>query len=280
MPSKQIRTGDIVMSADGKELGIVKQLGDTCFRVDAPRRRDFWLSNDAVEGRDNGIAVLLYDHNRLDDAFVAVLKHTGAHSHARQPSKGGGSLMKPVLMLAGMGAMAMRDKERREKVIEVSQKALTQARARLNRKKDGETLWEPPASTSGYSATSTFMPAQATATPEPARAPATEAAVSAPPPLPPSRQPTTAEDRKARQEAVIAEVTKAFPAMDLRISTVAVHTLEGKEVETLRFTLDETASADVQLDKLDRTDRTDEAVAQDVINDLRLQLPQEQHQES
>ena len=61
--------------------------------------------------------------------------------------------------------------------------------------------------------------------------------------------------------------------MNLRVSPISVHTLEGQEVQTLRFTLDETASSDVQLDTLARSGANEQDIAEEIIRDLRLQLP-------
>jgi hypothetical protein len=308
MPSKSLHIGDIVMSADGKDLGIVRELGDTCFRINAKRKRDFWLSNDSVDGRDNGIAVLLYDHNRLDDAFVDVLTHTGAHSHPKQPKQAGGSVMtlgKPLMMLAGGAFWVLRDKERREKAMQLVSEVKTQVQQKRQQAKGGASDHE---ATPGYSATSTFVPPSTPPTPTPAtaRTPEPPRTASSPPPAstsawapaaapsphitstpstpstasstPVSRtQPEVPEaDIKAREEAIVKQVTEAFPANDLRVSPVAVHTLEGREVETLRFTVDEMASSDVQLERLARESTSPSAVAEEIIRDLRLQLPQQE----
>jgi hypothetical protein len=274
MPSKQLHTGDIVMSADGKDLGYVKQLGDTCFRVDAKHKRDFWLSNDAVDGRDNGVAVLLYDHNRLDDAFVDVLSHTGAHSHPKQPSQGSKmGLAKPLMMLAGGAFWVLRDKERRDKAMQLLDEVKTKVQEKRQQSKSARHDHE---STPGYSATSTFMPASTPPTPAPPTARTPEPPMAS---LPPSSR-RTAEvpeaDVKAREEAIVKQVTAAFPMNDLRVSPVAVHTLEGREVETLRFTVDETASSDVQIETLARAGTSESQVAEEIIRELKLQLPQQQ----
>ena len=83
-------------------------------------------------------------------------------------------------------------------------------------------------------------------------------------------------DVKAREAAIVKQVTEAFPRNNLRVSPVAVHTLEGREVETLRFTVDEMASSDVQVDRLSHAGTSESLVAEEIIRDLRLQLPQQQ----
>jgi hypothetical protein len=174
--------------------------------------------------------------------------------------------------------MALRDKERREKVMEVTTKGMAQVKARMKQKKQStaeDVHMQPP--NVGYSATSTFVPPSTPATPAPppaARPPS--ASFYEPPKAPPTQAPkVTRADLKAREDAVTAEVTKAFPAMNLRVSSVAVHTLEGKEAETLRFTLDETASSDVELEALARPATSESEIADEIIRDLRLQLPEE-----
>jgi hypothetical protein len=183
-------------------------------------------------------------------------------------------------MLVGISAMAMRDKERREKVMELTKKGMTQVKARMKQKKqdtEEDVHVQPP--NVGYSATSTFVPPSTPATPAPPPPPAARppAASFYEPPKAPSAPPpsVTRADLKAREDAVTAEVTKAFPAMNLRVSSVAVHTLDGKEAETLRFTLDEIASSDVELDALARPAASEEAIARGIIEDLKLQLPEE-----
>jgi hypothetical protein len=174
--------------------------------------------------------------------------------------------------------MALRDKERREKVMEVTTKGMAQVKARMKQKRQGTAEDVQPPNV-GYSATSTFVPPSTPATPAPPAPPAARppaASFYEPPKAPPTPAPkVTRADLKAREDAVTAEVTKAFPAMNLRVSSVAVHTLEGKEAETLRFTLDETASSDVELEALARPAASEEAIARGIIEDLKLQLPEE-----
>ena len=110
-----LKTGDGVATSDGKELGRVKEIGDTCFKINAPRRRDYWLSQAAVERRVGKIALLRLDHEHLDEAQIEAEGHTGAHSHSGRPR---GSLALPLgfLFLGSTVLIALRDKERRDKV--------------------------------------------------------------------------------------------------------------------------------------------------------------------
>jgi len=60
--------------------------------------------------------------------------------------------------------------------------------------------------------------------------------------------------------------------MDLRANTIDVHKLEGGMQSTVRFTLDEPASADLERDRIAASDETAEALAETVARDLRSQL--------
>ena len=262
------------MSADGKDLGTVKELGDTCFRIAAKRRRDYWLANSAVEGRDAGIAVLYFESNRLGDATVDVMEHMGQHSHSKRPSEGGASLVKPVLLLAGAGAMALRDKERREKAMAFAREGATRVKEnatrvkeKLNKQKDGPTTdFEYPTQAHNYGSTSTVGVRSA---------PAAERSPGPPPGVAPeaSASSATSEDRKSREEAIVREVTMAFPTMNLRVTPIAVHNLNGGETDTLRFTLDETASSDLEVARIAHSAEPDKSLAEELIQDLRTQLP-------
>ena len=77
----------------------------------------------------------------------------------------------------------------------------------------------------------------------------------------------------ATEIEVIAEVTRAFPESSVRADAVAVHTNDGREVGTLRFTVDEQASTDIELSRLQAPSGSPELLAQEVITDLRAQLP-------
>lgn len=272
MPSKQLHIGDIVMAADGKDLGTVKELGDTCFRIAAPRHRDFWLSNDAVEGRDKGTAVLLYAADRLGDAFVDVLKHSGPHSHDKPPSEGGMNLLKPLLVLAGVAAVALRDKKNRDRVMSMTRDVTDTVKSRLGTKHQDEhdgagatPSGQDYTATSSFTASSHTGPASGAEQRSSTLAPATARASA--------QGPANAAQLSTREQAIIAQVTGAFPGHDLLVAPVEVHTLEGHDVNTLRFTLDHAASSDVQVESLAHAATTDDDIAAEIIRDLRLQLP-------
>ena len=79
--------------------------------------------------------------------------------------------------------------------------------------------------------------------------------------------------RSATEIAVIAEVTRAFPESSVRSDAIAVHADDGREIGTLRFTVDERASTDIELSRLEAQGGSPELLAQEVITDLRAQLP-------
>lgn len=290
MPSNNVKVGDVVMSADGKDIGTVKQLGDTCFRIAAKHKRDFWLANDAVEGRDAGIAVLYFESNRLGNAAVDVSAHAGQHSHAKMPGNGPGmiGLMKPLVMLAGIGAVALKDPERRKQAISMAREGATKARTMMKKQQSSAASYGPSSPVSGYSGSSTYTaptsvnPPMPDPPPMPMPSPTPDPIPTPPPmvnrtptPVPAPSTQSGIRDRSAREESVIGEVTAAFPTMNLRVSPVRVHKLEGGEVDTLRFTLDETASSDIDVDRMEHSAEAEEILARELIEDLRAQLPPE-----
>ena len=61
--------GASVITADGYELGKLKEVRGTSFRIDAPWHRDYWLEADYIESMA-GFTVLL----RMAKDKVAALK--------------------------------------------------------------------------------------------------------------------------------------------------------------------------------------------------------------
>ncbi len=50
--------GLAVISGDGKRLGTVKEVSGSYFKVDAPMRRDYWLSEELIHGEDTSAVFL------------------------------------------------------------------------------------------------------------------------------------------------------------------------------------------------------------------------------
>jgi hypothetical protein len=75
------------------------------------------------------------------------------------------------------------------------------------------------------------------------------------------------------EQEVVDLVSRAFPQRTLQVNAIGVHTLEGQEVATLRFTLDDAASSDLLLDRLGKPQEAASSLALEVIEDLQAQLP-------
>jgi hypothetical protein len=65
-----LKPGMRVITADGEELGHVKEVGATSFKVDAPLALDYWLSLDCVVERDLEEAVTVFVREALEDKIV------------------------------------------------------------------------------------------------------------------------------------------------------------------------------------------------------------------
>ena len=74
-----------------------------------------------------------------------------------------------------------------------------------------------------------------------------------------------------KEEAVIALVTRACAGRDLQTTRVDVRKLEGDAVPTLRFTLDDRASTDLERERIATSDESVEALASIVVAELRRQ---------
>jgi hypothetical protein len=59
--------GDIVFASDGKECGAVKEVRGGYFHVDAPMRRDYWLSRAYIASCGSGRVDLNIDKDEVDE---------------------------------------------------------------------------------------------------------------------------------------------------------------------------------------------------------------------
>ena len=73
--------GTRVMTADGKDLGTVKEVSGACFKVDVPMRPDYWLASDCIASSSGGQVRLSVTKDHLDTAKVEGPDHTGYHPH-------------------------------------------------------------------------------------------------------------------------------------------------------------------------------------------------------
>jgi hypothetical protein len=74
------------------------------------------------------------------------------------------------------------------------------------------------------------------------------------------------------ERAVIELVSRACQGMNLETSRVDVHKLEGGTAPTLRFTLEGTASTDVECDRIASGEESPEAMASAVVAELSKQM--------
>jgi len=70
-----------VLTADGKELGRVKEVSDTCFKVDVSMRPDYWLASSYVSSATSSEVRLSVTTGSLDAAKVDGPGHLGIHGH-------------------------------------------------------------------------------------------------------------------------------------------------------------------------------------------------------
>jgi len=56
-----------IATADGEDLGTLKQIEGSYFKVDAPLQRDYWLCTDDIASTDEGAVVLSFDKETLGD---------------------------------------------------------------------------------------------------------------------------------------------------------------------------------------------------------------------
>ncbi len=64
--------GDAVLSATGEHVGVVQDVRTGAFKVDAPMRRDYWLSTRCIRMTESGRVVLSVDRDHLDAYRVSV----------------------------------------------------------------------------------------------------------------------------------------------------------------------------------------------------------------
>ena len=71
LPTMKVLTeGDRVVTADGKDLGLVKEIKPDCFKVDARWAPDYWLGTEIVETAEQGIVQLFITKDGLGPAKI------------------------------------------------------------------------------------------------------------------------------------------------------------------------------------------------------------------
>lgn len=73
--------GAPVFTSDGNELGKVKEVAGTCFKVDASMRPDYWLGNDCITSSSTSEVRLNIPKDRVGDMKVDGPEHSGVHRH-------------------------------------------------------------------------------------------------------------------------------------------------------------------------------------------------------
>jgi hypothetical protein len=66
--SQQIELGDKVVTADGKQIGAVREIGSDSFKVERFLFPDYWLANEYVDDVTGGIVQLIVTKEGLGAA--------------------------------------------------------------------------------------------------------------------------------------------------------------------------------------------------------------------
>ncbi|MFN8558961.1 MAG: PRC-barrel domain-containing protein [Dehalococcoidia bacterium] len=77
------RLGERVYTADGDELGTVKDVAGACFKVDATMQPDYWLATDCIASSAGDGIRLNFRKERLGDMKLdgPDNEHKGVHRH-------------------------------------------------------------------------------------------------------------------------------------------------------------------------------------------------------
>ena len=73
--------GARVLTADGEELGKVKEISGSCFKVDARMQPDYWLATDCIAKGIGNEVRLSFTKDCLGDAKQDGPEHKGLHPH-------------------------------------------------------------------------------------------------------------------------------------------------------------------------------------------------------
>ena len=76
-----------------------------------------------------------------------------------------------------------------------------------------------------------------------------------------------------REEDLVALVSRALHGFMLDTQIVDVHKQEGGMTPTIRFTLEEQASTDLERSVIAESSQSEEELVRRVVEDLQLQLP-------
>jgi len=73
--------GAHVLTADGKELGTVKEIAGGCFKLDVPLQPDYWLATDTIASSNADEVHLRFMKDGLKTVQHESLDHSGFHPH-------------------------------------------------------------------------------------------------------------------------------------------------------------------------------------------------------
>lgn len=73
--------GARVVTADGDEIGRVKEISGACFKVDAPMQPDYWLGMDCVAFSSPSEVRLTVAKDDLGEVKASAPDHRGVHRH-------------------------------------------------------------------------------------------------------------------------------------------------------------------------------------------------------
>lgn len=68
--STDLEIGDRVVTADGKQIGTVKEIGHDRFKVERRLFPDYWLANEYVDGVAGGIVQMIVTREGLGAAKI------------------------------------------------------------------------------------------------------------------------------------------------------------------------------------------------------------------
>jgi hypothetical protein len=71
----------LVYTADGHELGRVKEIVGSCFKIDAAMQPDYWLGSDVITSDEGGVLRLSITKDKLGDFKEDAPDHSGYHRH-------------------------------------------------------------------------------------------------------------------------------------------------------------------------------------------------------
>lgn len=77
----RLQEGMLVYAIDGKELGRIKDMDGECFKLDAPYREDYWLSEDAIDSIVEGLVRLRLTGEEVEGDLQHQPHHRGLHLH-------------------------------------------------------------------------------------------------------------------------------------------------------------------------------------------------------